>query len=354
MGNFDFNAGRLKRHLVPIIVWLLVLLSLGVIFYKKNQRLEFRGIVHNFRTEVAPLDLGVIKALTVSIYQPVLKDDILCVLDDEILTSELNLVNAKLKLIKSKIDMKQKSEGRRFKSDIEKARLAILQIKVALEPEKISLMDKEVEFLRLQKLALKNAVTEEELVKCEFTVKTLKKKIVTKQKLLQQSELDLATKIERSKLFTSEQESSIGDGYIQSALSVEELKLKDLRLRLSKLVLRAPATGVITSIWAREGDVVRPGEHIIGIVQPKPTTVMAYISPQQTKIIKSGDVLDLQRTLSADGDVKVIVKYLGPAVDTLPKELWLHPDYPQYGVPITLILPKENELIPGEVVKILK
>ncbi len=354
MGRLDFNVGRLRRHAVPVLVWLTALLVVGAIFYKKNQRLELSGIVLDFKTEVAPLDLGVIKNMHVSIYQPVKEGDVLCVLDDSILRSELELVNAELSLLKAKMALRKQSEERRFFSDVEETRLTILQIRAELEPDKINLLDKGVELDRLKKLASKNAATDDDLKKAEFEFKALEKKIAINEKRLKQNEVDLEVKIKRAADFAKGQAIDGGVDYIRNALNVESLKLKDLEVRLQKLVLRAPISGVVTSIWTRPGDVVKPGERIIGIVKPKATEVLAFISPQHKTVIKAGDIVTLQRTAFASGDVNLTVKYLGPAVDELPAELWNHPNYPQYGVPVTLVLPEENDLVPGEVVKIVK
>ena len=354
MGKLDFNVGRLRRHSIPIIVWLAALLVVGAIFYKKSQRLELSGIVLDFKTEVAPLDLGVIKNMHVSIYQPVKEGEVLCVLDDAILRSELELVNAELSLLKAKMALRKQSEERRFFSDVEETRLTILQIRAELEPDKINLLDKGVELGRLKKLAAKNAATDDDLKKSEFEYKALEKKISINETRLKQNQEDLEVKIKRASDFSKGQSVDGGTDYIRNALNVESLKLKDLEVRLQKLVLRAPISGVVTSIWARSGDVVKPGERVIGIVKPNATEVLAFISPQHKTLIKEGDVLTLQRTAFASGDVELRVKYLGPAVDELPAELWSHPNYPQYGVPVTLVLPERNQLVPGEVVKVVR
>ncbi len=354
MGMLNFNAGRWKRHAIPLIVWLAALLAVGFIFLKRSVRLEMSGMVADSKTQVAAFDRGIINKVMVTLYQPVNHGDVLAVLDDSILRSELSLVKAELELLKAKLAMKRQSEERRFMVDVEKARLTVLELKAELEPDRIALLDKKFDLKRFQALAAKQAVTEEVLKKTEFECQALEKKIAINETRMEQAQADLLSKQKRAASFSTGKGFDGGIEYIRNALNVESLKLKDLQLRLQNLVIKSPIDGVVTRIKSRVGDVVAPGESIFTVVISKSVEVLAYVSEQQVGRLQTGDALVLKRANHAGTGMQLKVTHLGPAVELLPERLWQHPSYPQYGVPVTVLLPENNALIPGEVVKLIK
>lgn len=354
MGALNFNAGRWKRHAIPVIVWLLALLSAGMIFLKMNTKVEITGRVADFKTSVASFDRAIIKSLNIELYEPVKKGQVLGIMDDSILRAELNLVKAELKLLQSTLALKKHSTERKFLTDVESARLTILQLRSELEPDKIKLMNLDSDLKRYTALAAKGATTDETLKKTEFAYKELAKKIQINESRLKQSKVDLEAK--RARAVDFEKGTSF-DGevdYIRNALNVESLKLQDIEVRLKNLVLRAPIDGIVTRIRSRVGDVVEPAEEVFVLVVSKSTEVLAYVSPEQLGLLNEGDDIVLRRANVAHGDLNLKINHLGPAVEELPKELWLHPKYAQYGVPVTVTLPEGNELIPGEIIKLIK
>ncbi len=353
----NFNVGRWKRHAIPVIVWLIALLFVGAIFVRMRSRIELTGRVADYKTSVAAIERSTIKTLMVELYEPVKKGQVLAVLDDALLKAELSLVKAELELLQASLQMKRRSAQRKFATDVESTRLEILQLRSEIEPDKISLLDLEYDLKRYTALAKKDAITDEELTKTKYACQALRKKIQLNEERLKQNLADLETKKQRAIEFNEGSEET-ADGseinYLRNALNVESLKLQDIQIRLQSLVLKAPINGIVTRIRSRSGDVVEPAEEIFVLVVKKSSEIFSYVSTQQIGELKQGDSIVLQRANLEKNDLQLKINHIGPAVEELPEELWQHPDYPQYGVPVTVTLPEDNDLIPGEIVKLIK
>lgn len=350
-----FNVGRFRRHVIPFTVWLIGLLVLGLLFVQRQTRLEMRGMVLDDQTKVASYERGMIKQVMVTLYQPVEQGQVLAVLDDTMLRLQLVLIKAELDLLKARLQMQKETEQRRFITDVEKARLDILKIKTDLEPDKIELLDRAYEVQLLEELVARDATPMDELTKAKFELDVLKKKVETGTNQLKQAEIDLENKQARALNFKGTDAG--GDSsleYIRKSLNVETLKIQDIEARLKNLVIRAPIHGVVTEIRAKTGDVAMEGQTIFTVITSKPREVLGYLSEQQVAKVQKGDAVALLRQNQDGTRLSLTVNYVGPAVEVLPERLWMNPQFPQYGVPVSFLLPEETELIPGEVVQLIK
>ena len=377
---------RLRRHILPILVWLSVVAAVVGLFTRRSQRFEVLGIAQGQVRQIASNCTGRLKSVSVQLFeevslgQPVAVVD--TILDNEQpraqLQAQLSTILAEIEhltvqlvptqddLLAEKADRQTNrlSDSRRFSVDVENARLEILRLRALIETDRIMLEDLALEVQTVKELLAQEAVAPYELQKAKVQYETLATKIEENEQLLEQAKDALTQTQQRRDEYTryKPHHPSVEDALdvIRKAIKIQERRMDELLVQIEALEprqalqLTAPIDGVVSQIQHWPGEAVLAGESILTIAEVKPTEIIAYALEDQVNQIQKGMVVELVKQ-SEPKKIEIArsqIIYIGPIFEQLPPRLWRNPNIPEWGRPFLVKAPPQMKLIIGEVVGI--
>ncbi len=285
----SYQSGRLRLHVLPVLVWLGVLACVVVLFQHRARRFEVLGIAQGQIRQIAASCTGRLKSVPVQLFQKVRKGDTLAVmdtvLDNEHLQAQLDTASAEIQRLTAlllptqeimlaeaaNLETNRIADNRRFAVDVENARLRILELKTLLETDRTMLENLELnrKIFITQNIYDQNDATLYELQRTKVEYKALAKKIEENEHLLEQTKRDLIEAQQRRDKFAQRQlqhpsvESALEA--IRKEIKVQEQLVEELLAKRTPLVLKSPIDGVFIQLHGRARDVVlrRPGEFVL-------------------------------------------------------------------------------------------
>jgi multidrug resistance efflux pump len=384
---------RLRRHILPILVWLCVVACVVGLFARRSQRFEVLGIAQGEVRQIASNCSGRITNMPVQLFEQVSLGQAVAVVDtildneqpqDQVqaqrtqLQAQLSTILAEIEhltaqlvptqddLLAEKADRETNrlSDSRRFSVDVESARLEILRYRALIETDRIMLEDLALEVQTIKELLAEEAVAAYELQKAQVQYETLAKKIEENEQLLEQAKTALKQTQQRYDEYIRYQphHPSVEDALdvIRKAIKIQERRMDELLVQIEALEprktleLTAPIEGVVSQILHWPGEAVLAGEPILTITEVKPTEIIAYAVESQVNQIQKGMAVELtKRGESAKIEIaRSQITYIGPTVEQLPTRLWRNQNIPEWGRPFLIKAPPQMKLITGEVVGI--
>jgi len=369
-----FRAGRLRMHVLPIIVWVGVLAIVVVLLGQRAQRFEVLGIAQGRTYQVAATTNGRLKAVHVQLFDSVRKGYELAVMDtivdNEPLQEQLNIVQAEVKHLQAQLapieeqlaaqranlETDKVAALRRYMVDVENARLRTLEMKALLESDRILMDNLTVELRIAQDLLEQGAVAAYEVEKAQAMYDALAKKVEENEHVLTQAVRDLVSAQKRLERYDQlKPQTATADSameVVRRAITVQMQLIAELEARRKPLVLTAPISGLVRLILRRAGETVLAGEPILTISEAEPSEVVAYVSEGQLSDIQENMEVKLIKMGKETKVVSSQVVYLGPAMELMPERLWRNPNIPEWGRPMLIKIPPSLELVPGELVGI--
>ena len=401
MISFTSHLSRLRRHILPILVWLSVVACVAGLFTRRSQRFEVLGIAQGQVRQIASTSTGRLKSVPVQLFEQVKAGQTLAIVDTVLdneqlleadLQSQLATALAEIEHLTAQLvptqdtmlteeaerETNRIAEMRRFVVDVEQARLQTLTLKTQIASDEIVLEDLAVEVKITEDLLEKEAVAPYELQKVKVQYDSLAKKTAENQRMLEQAERDLEQAQQRLDAFVQRQvEHPSVDGVlkvIRKEICVQEelmlglfAQLDALKSRRS-LELKSPFDGVVIPIQGqanqtilrrpgedvirRAGEVVRAGDPILALAELKPTEIVAYISENQLGLIQEKTIFEIVKNRYPEQKARCEVTYVGPTIELMPQRLWRNPNIPQWGRPVVIKIPERLELVQGELVGI--
>jgi len=383
--NFkSLRSGRLRLHLLPILVWLAAVAAVVVLFHNRSQRFEVLGLAQSHVHQIcAPVD-GQLKIVSVGLFEEVSKNQILAVLDEAQLNAQIATIQAEIEHLMSQLlstedtmlaeagnlETDRIAAQRRFYVDVENARLRILELKTLIETDRITAENLAVEVKIAAELLDKDAIAPYELEKAQTLYNALAKKTEENEHLLVQAEQDLEKARQRRDEFAQRQpahpsvETALGT--LHKQITVQEKLINEILVQREALRITSPVDGMVIQILVnanqlrrpgedvlrKPGEVVLAGDPILAVAETEPTEVITYISEEQLGKVKERTAVKLiKNTQPAQIAGSQVVK-LGPVMEQMPQQLWRNPNIAQWGRPVLIKIPPGLKLIPGETVGI--
>jgi multidrug resistance efflux pump len=374
---------RLNMHIMPVLVWLLAVITIVGLFQQRAQRFEVVGIAQSNSVNVASTCDGRLKSMPVQLFEEVKKGQILAVidtvLDNEQLKAELQAeqnilladidrltveLNSAHRVYEANIQDRRSdwiAQNRTFTADIVNAKLNVLTIEASLKPDQIRLENLKLNnkiYLSQDNRINTNAIPYE-LKKIRLEYDELAKKVESNQQLLDQAKIELGQAEQRRKEYhanysefasTDEQAEEV----VLKSVNVLEKKIDRLWVQREDLVLRAPFDGIVRQLAGKTGEAVSAGTPILTLAETTPSEILAYADQSPSNQIAEAMEVELVRNSDPPQIARSHVIHLGPAIEQLPNRLWRNPNVPQWGRPFLVEIPAGMELIPGELVGIRK
>ena len=370
----SLRPGRIRTHILPILVWVGAVICVAVLLRHRAQRFEVLGVAQGQVHQIAATCDGRLTNLPVQLFERVLKGQPLAVidtlLDDENLQAELNTALAQVQHLMSQLVPTQErllaeaadretdriTTQRGFSVDVENARLRVLEFKTLLETDKITLEDLAVEVEIVRSILEQDAIAPYELQKAQVQYNALAKKIEKNQHVLEQAEQDLKQAQDRRDEFAQHQprDPSVDSALdvIHKAVRVQEQHIEELLTRRNPLVLKSPFDGMVSQVLRGPGETVLAGEPILAIAEVEPTEIIAYAGEHQLPRVRERMTVELIKRTEPIMIASSQVVSLGPAMELMPERLWQNPNIPQWGRPMVIKIPPGFKLVQGELVGI--
>lgn len=391
---------RLRRHILPILVWLCALAAVVGLFTRRSQRFEVVGIARGQVRQIAVNCPARLTTVHVQLFENVKKGQTVAVvntvLDNEQprveLQAQLDPILAEIEhlaaqlvptqddLLAEKADRENTrlSDRRRFSIDVENARVQILNLRSQIASDRIILEDLAMEAKIVRDLLEQDAVAPYELEKTQVQYNALAKKIEENEHLLEQAKSDLEQNQQRWDEYTRSHpfHPSVDDALevIRKQIGVQERLMDGLLVQLEALKsrealeLKAPIDGVVIpvqqranearlrrpgeKILRRPGEVVTAGEPIFAIAEARPSEIIAYVGDRQLGQVEEKMLVELIKDREPPQIATSQITHVGPTMELMPERLWLNPNIPQWGRPVVIGVPEGLELVPGEMVGI--
>ncbi len=360
----SYQSGRLRRHFLPVVIWLGALAGIFFMFQQRSRSFEVVGFAQGQMRQIASTRTGQIKKIWVNLYDEVQEGQKVAELDDEHYQAQLSSAQAEIAQVELQLaaaedklhvenqtrEKNQKATIRTFTYDVERINIRLLDLNAGLETDQLVLKNVESERLNVEKLVQQNSLSEYDLVQVKSRQDQLVKKIEITQKLIKAAEEDLsqavASREEYAGLEMLHPDIQKTLAPLQQAIKVQNQRIKELQIEGKSLVLCSPLHGIISQILGRPGETVMPGEPIITVAEKEPTLIVAYLPesrvndiPKKIKVIKSS-------TPPRIAESSII--RIGPSVETKPEIYWRNPNVPERGRACVIAVSPELELIPGE------
>jgi multidrug resistance efflux pump len=379
MKNKTFNKYRvlsLRLHVLPLIIWLSAVTCVVLLFCQRTQRFEVMGLAQGKIRQVAAANTGLLKSVSVELFQKVSEGDKIIVIDTvlenentralrqaqlatasaEIQRLMAQLLPAQEQLLAdaARVDSQKIVTLRQFSIDVENGRLRILQLKTQIETDRINLENLANELKIARDLLRQNAIAPYELQKAQLQYDALAKTISENENLLAQAENNLNDARQRyfefAKLQPQTPSVDSALNVIQKAVKVQEQKMAELLINQVPLTLQSPLNGMVSEIYHGPGETVLAGDPILTITETTPTNIVAYASELQLGYIKEKMPVQLVKRNDPAQIAASQVVYVGPKMEIMPEQLWRNTKIPQWGRPILIKIPPSFNLIPGEMV----
>jgi len=384
----NYRSGRVRLHVLPLLVWLIAVAGIVVLFHRQTQRFEVLGLAQGQVHQVAATCTGRLRSVPVQLFEKVTIGQTLAVVDtvleNETLEAQLATIEAEIAHLMAQLTATQESmlaeaanletdkvaAQRRYSVDVENARLRILELKAVLVSDQILLGDLNTEFKIAQKLLEQDVIEPYELEKAEVQYNALAEKIEVNEGLLEQALQDFIKAQERRDEFAQRQPQhppvdSVLE-VIHKATKVQEELMNELLARLKPLELKSPINGVVIPILGnanevalrrpgenvsrRSGEVITAGDPIFAVAETEPCEVVAYINERQLGRVREGMVVELVKNSEPARIARSQISHVSPVVEQMPERLWLNPTIAQWGRPVLIKIPPGLELVPGEIV----
>jgi multidrug resistance efflux pump len=370
---FPQRVADFKRRYLPVVVWCVAALACAWMLTGRASRFEYFGLARSTQYVVSSSEVGQLETLLVDLYDRVEAGDIVAKLDDSEVAARIERSRATVRQLGAELEA-ARAQGvsanqidqadwhnnlRRFKTDEEDRRLAALELRVTVESDEIELERLDLERQRSAPLLEAGLINQQQYDAIRLMHDTVRTRVEENKILLAQTESEFRTARARRESFeqglpvTPEEEPMLRP--LREAIEVENQRLREIQARREATVLRSPVTGQVSSILARRGQTVVPGDPILTIADGTVTEILAYLDEADSRRARESAPVMVASLARPEKVAESFVVRLGPDVELLPQRLWREPSTPEYGRAVVIAAVPGLKLTPGELltVKIL-
>lgn len=363
---------RAQHRLVPVLAFVLAVVGTIYLWGRQTGMPNATGAVEAVRHDVAShMDGRLVRddSLHFHLYDHVRAGDLLGRLDDKPLQASLAALKADLEQFRRQIaateaelrlDAAERAgdrdvDGRRLAIDIQRMSFDLLDRQVDLEADRIDLLRRNEQVELSRRLLEQNATTELAHAEVVGDRDVVAERVKQREQAIEQARQQLeVTRARMAKLPAAAQadvEAFVGP--LREAITAQQHRIREIETQIDALRIEAPASGVIVAIHRRPGQAVRAGDPIITIAEEHSTRIIAYVRTDQRFEPHVDMPVSVKRRTDPGRAHESRVEMIGPQVELIPPDQLRNPTVPEWGLPVTIALPTDVELRPGEVVDLI-
>jgi multidrug resistance efflux pump len=372
------------RTLPLVRTWLiwLGLLTLGVLLYRAgNSSADAPAVAQPREHKLSSTDMGRVRSIDVHEGDSVQRGQVLAHLDTreveaQIAVARADLARTEAALPATAVSLESDAFGthRGLQGEVEQADIELTTLRTAMARDQAELSELQRTLVKERDLVARGLVRgdraedlEARRIALEQTVRDAPSRLAAAarrqsaaRERLREWDQRYAMQGLQTSAAKSPQSSAAGDARLQPLrVDVEEKRvlLANLEQKLRQAQIIAPADGTVQAILARSGDVVRPGDPLITVIDREPMQVIAYVSERSGVRIEPGTTAVLRRrmaltTASRGETVEGVVNATASAVALLPARFWPNPQVAAWGREVYIQLPPGSGFAPGESVDV--
>ncbi len=356
----------MARDRPDITAWLAAVVVVTLLLLGRGAAVEYPAIARAKNFEVSPVTAGVIKRVTVDIYESIDAGDMVAVFDDSPLMARLATEQAVLGQLRAELLSAQsvlrtgigparldwRDQARRFAVDVERLRLDTLALEVTIENDKVEKQRLGLARDRVADLREQGIVSEAEYDEAHLFYQQMLKRLEHNRILLDETAGELRGALARKAEFDSQRpDTEAGSdllGPFSAAVGAQQRRLEEIRVERERLILRAPVSGQISQVLALAGQSVLPGEAVATVSPRYANEAIGYLPEHAARLVRPEQrvlVSTLGRPVSR---ATSYVLRVSPTVELLPERLWQRAGLAEYGRAFTIAVGSPLEALPGE------
>ncbi len=305
------------------------------------------------------------------IWDRVTKGDVIARLDSSLLEQEIEVAKGETERMKaeleatrlrSQVDLKAIGQGYKrdtferifqaYDLELEKRRI---QVTLA-EDEKAS--NQVSDQLAILKRA-GDASPEANRIELQNQINVINARIQENGYLLVEIEKQLKEAGELAKNYT-DQELDLPDvtsmkENLDSAIRAQDSQIKLIRMKIKKMTIQAPVSGVISEIFKRPGEAIARDEPVIRIASDDSEFVIGYWRDRNNTRPRPGMKVGVRLPQPNGVEYEQTIVEVGPQYAAVPLNQLTDFSRPEFGVPVKIEIPQAHKrhLVPGELVHVI-
>lgn len=359
-----------KRRFVPVLVWSAAALVCAIMLTDRATRFEYIGLARSMQYQVSAATTGRIEVLLVDLYDSVQAGDVVAKLDDTELTARVERSRATISQLGAELNATRvqfasssrleeagwTNDLRRFQTDEEDRHLAALELRATIAADEIELERLALELQRANPLLETGIIDRTTHDSIRLLHVGARARIDENRILLSQTETEHRAAKARRETFEDglppmpEAESLLRP--LRAAIEVEHQRLREIQSRQQATVLRSPVTGQITSILARRGQTVVPGDPILTVADGTVTEILAYLDEADGDRARAKSPVLVASLSRPERVAESFVIRVGPDIELIPERMWRAPAAPEYGRAVVIAAVPTLDLTPGELLNV--
>ena len=349
---------RWRRVRSKLVQWmmLLVLCAGSVAAWRHlQQSLTFAGQVETIQTIVSSRDAGFVTNLWVTPFQEVKIGDLVA----EVITTDPRTVNNRLEVVRDRIrfmalQLEPVLSRQRTVLAYEQLSVDCDRIRAEKAIAEVKLEQARSQFKRDETLFKQGALSAELYELSRRNKEAFEVEVAEKSNLVQRTEKTL----ERLKSISDEYVPGGENDPIRQAIELEEDRARVFEAKLIPLMLQAPTNGIVTTIHRHAGEQVMAGEPIATITSPQCVRIVGFL-PQNFPLTPCmGMEVEVSNRKWKRSRGRAIVTGISPILEAITNSLVaplaVRPAFiPQLGRKVSISLPADLDLLPGEPVDLM-
>lgn len=381
----------------PFLVWLMAIIATIYMFNQGIHFGAFSGYAETIHHKVAPVETGRIVKLLVKPGQAVKKGQVLCTLDDDLLSAQIELEKAMLnvdtRILKTESELEDVKNSelketissfqqdmlaldRQFSQSVVDAEAEYRHQKLIHEKEKAELEYLKEEVAYLQKLVDQRITSSDQVRVLKIRMISLKKSIELYPETIMIYEKNMKQAKEKYKSFASwshsdkegpgmaiqkktkirvVRQSLLADLAKSKSLGREEVSARNvdiLKLRRRGKVLIAEHDGVVSQVFHQTGNVVQAGEPVMDIVIGGHQRFIGFLPETNSRDVRVGSKVYISDVQGKLGSFKSEVVSLSPEIFRMPGRFGSTNSGGVRGRRVILRPLEETHILPGETISI--
>ncbi len=273
------------------------------------------------------------------------------------LTEELGRLRKELAAVAARLSVSEADRARtyaaekiRLQCELEQRRLTVLERQTQVQMDRLEAQRTSIYFDCLKPLYEKKMISEQEYNNARLTRDEAAKRLAEDLKVQGEAETQQKDAQKRSSQLADYQALDLAKELapIEAAAVVQQSRIAELELEISRLAIRAPIRGRVVAVhhWPREN--VKPGDPIVTVAAEQGRYLIGYVRQEQHIRAKVGMQVDVRVRAAISRPVSTVVERVGPQVEPIPLHLCRDPKMPEWGLPVRITCPKDFAGHPGE------
>lgn len=357
---------RLRRGVLPLVVWAVMALIAAAALVNRGRTASHVGLAHSLETQVSPTVTARVQAILVSMNEDVANQQVVALLDDAPVRALIDTAQANLRKLRADLAAAGASlaveagqtvtDLLRLQMDEQSRRLEALSLQATVAGDAIEVERRRLEAQRMAALSKEGLAPQSDFENARLAHEELRTRTERTRELLAQTESEWQSARARRETYERRLPAQGGEHLLlaplREAISVEEVRLREIELQREALVLRSPVAGQVSQVWCGPGQSVRPGDPILTIVESTIRAIIVYVDDGDAQRFAPRAPVRVATRIAPRTAADSVVVSVGASVQPLPQRLWRDPRVPSYGRAVVVAPVPGLSLAGGELVDV--